>query len=110
VTVIHYQSREAFYSGREDRERSRELDFGVWWNETGLAGVVRRGVRVTYVATTGEVIAVYPTGTHSILAVLPVEDPDDFTLVERLLDGWADICGAANSLDWVRDRTEVYAP
>lgn len=77
-----------------DRFRSRELDFGVWWREQLLGDTFR----VTWVASTGEVIAVrHRTNEYEVIGTIT-----DETEVEQRLEGWAEQCGAEGSLAWVR--------
>jgi hypothetical protein len=94
-----YNSLLEFYQGREDRARSREIDFGVHW---------KRGSewwpawRVTWVEATGEVIAVCQRLDAGAVLVLGIVE--DEAEVERRLDGWVDACGESNGLEWVRKR------
>lgn len=86
-------NREEFYKN-ETRKKSRELDFGVWWRD----GRDWPTYRVTWVADTGEVVAVNNnTEDYQILGKIRTEE-----LVEEQLKGWAEICGNRDSLDWVR--------
>lgn len=103
---------EAFYDLDERRRRSRELDFGVWWRWH------RHVYRVTFVEATGELIAVQLSAPHvqlipdvglAIMAgepvrVLVLAIVDGEERAEQLLDGWADVCGGADSLAWVAER------
>ena len=50
---VNYPSLEAFYSENENRRRSTEADYGVWWiNDRGWGHC-----RVSYLQATGEVYA-----------------------------------------------------
>lgn len=80
----------------ELRQKSRELDFGVWWRKS----YEYPPYRVTWVEATGEVIAVKQanhTDLYEVLGVVKTEEE-----VERKLEGWAEKCGPVNSLDWVK--------
>lgn len=115
-----FPSVEAFYDDDERRLLSPELDFGVWWRRHGVV------YRLTWVDRTGELIAVQmssptvrpfavPPGSNGAtmgglgvaviggdaggVTVLGVVHDRD--AVERLLEGWADYCGAEDSLVWV---------
>lgn len=121
-----FASVEAFYAADDRRRRSSELDFGVWWR----AG--RTVYRLTWVEATGELIAVQltlatvqpfsmPAGAFGefILGGLGVAviggEAESVTVlgvvrgrevVERLLEGWADMCGERDSLAWVLERVQ----
>jgi transcriptional regulator with XRE-family HTH domain len=88
------------------------FDFGVWWRD-------RRGgvFRLTWIgprmrdepSLAGELYLVRldrgDTRDVELLCVIPPVDgdaPDEN--VERILDGWGDVCGAEGSVLWVRDR------
>lgn len=111
---VKYESIEQFYAQDERRRHSGEVDFGVWWKD-----YFERNYRVSWVRDTGEVYAV----ALSAAAVIKLDPQttvnfggDDTGMVEVLatiesigqlearLDGWADMCGRANSLAWVRER------
>lgn len=103
------------------RALSPECDFGVWWRATENPG---DGVfRVSVVHDTGEIYALGFTGEFRnkavVLATLDTsgcvdldragcyreENPDCvYEEAERILDGWAEVCGKPGSLLWVRDR------
>lgn len=88
-------NRDAFYS-KEERRKSRELDFGVWWRD----GVYHPQYRVTYLPGTRELICVNQfSDDYQILGRIVSEER-----AEEILKGWAEICGEINSLDWVRNR------
>jgi hypothetical protein len=88
-------TKDEFYRN-EDRKRSRELDYGVWWRD----GRNYPTYRVTWVANTGEVYAIDQQEIRiELLGKVPTESE-----VERLLDGWSGICGLMNSLQWVREQ------
>jgi hypothetical protein len=121
MAAVGYADVEAFYAADERRRRSGEVDFGVWWRHG------RRIYRISWVAVTGELIAVQlspptvqpfsfgaePAGlsrgglgvvvyggearTVSVLARIDTEAE-----LEQILDGWAEVCGAEDSLVWIR--------
>ncbi len=95
----------AFYDN-EKRKRSPEIDFGVWWTDERTSWPWSR-YRVTWIEETGEVYCVSAERNplYLVFGVLPTREE-----VERVLDGWAEECGKANSLAWVRERVESYQP
>lgn len=83
----------------EKRTRSRELDFGVQWRKTHIYPTYR----VTWVENTGEVIAVnLAINDYEIIGIVPTE-----IQIEMRLQDWAEACGPAHSLDWVKARVWV---
>lgn len=102
-----FPSMAAFFAADDRRRLSGESDFGCWW----LGGNLNRTTyRVSAVKDTGEIYIVRlsqglrdePAGEVELLAVgLTVGSYDD---AERLLSGWAEACGTAGSLDWIRGR------
>lgn len=106
-----FESLDAYYADSEPRRRSPECDYGVWWKETGPKEY-GPWWRVTHVEATGEVYAVCLSaggwnqygGQVEILAVgLSRADCD------RLLDGWGEVCGGPESLQWVRAKFRAAA-
>lgn len=93
-----FPSIEAFYAADERRRLSPEHDFGCWWVE----GPTWQRYRVSWVEATGEVYAIRATAEPAPLELLAVI-PDEADLTARLR-GWADVCGARDSLAWVRRR------
>lgn len=85
-----------FYQESEKRQRSAELDFGVWWRRKAAWPTYR----VTYVEDTGEVYASGSDGSFEILGIIE----GGRGAAERVLEGWADQCGPQDSLDWVIQR------
>lgn len=80
------------------RQRSRELDFGVHWRKLSIFPTYR----VTWVENTGEVITVdLHQNTYEILGKIKTEEE-----VEKRFKGWADACGPANSLYWITKKIE----
>lgn len=98
-----YLNIEAFYAQNEERRRSGEADYGVWWTEPGRDWP---RWRVSYIQKTGEVYAVQLTGGR--VELLGVVSPDDdhiyYHTLDHILEGWADVIHAPGSLDWVRAR------
>lgn len=109
---IVFPSTEAFFAADERRRRSGEMDFGVWWRD----GTFNVTYRVSAVRDTGEIYAIAMRsgpGVHEgdieLLAQgLPVDD--DYAEAERILDGWVEICGQADSLQWVRNQLASHRP
>lgn len=101
-----YATQDEFYAGRPDRERSREVDFGVMWRSLETWP----HYRVTWVEATGEVIAVCLSGPGLGRAEGPVEvlgvvsEERGPNGIEDKLDGWVDVIHDVNSLGWVRER------
>lgn len=112
---LSFPSIEAFYAADERRRWSRELDFGVWWRQGTTIH------RITWVDDTGELIAVRLSGPEharlelegEVLEIMRAGDEQDVTVlgvvhgeevVERLLNGWAEMCGEQESFCWVLDR------
>lgn len=93
----------SFYNVRGGK-LSGELDFGVWWYDT----IDRRGAphRVSWVVDTGDLYAT--EGYHGLVELLGtiMGDRDN---IERVLKGWEDKCGGADSLAWVRERVAASA-
>lgn len=107
---LNFESIESFYANDERRRASRELDYGVWWRSA-------EGIwRATWVAATGEfyVIKLHETrgrltddigfigvdvmqGSRVVVLTTIREEAE----VERKLKGWADVCGAPDSLSWL---------
>ena len=121
-----FSSIEDFYSANEERRRSGEADYGVWWTEPGVVG----NWRVSYVRATGEVYAVHfrSGGEVEVLGIVP-PDPDEwkqmrteyrvsgigvankgryYETLDRILEGWADRCGSPGSLSWVREQLRFF--
>lgn len=103
---------EEFFSDDERRRFSGESDFGCWW----MAGNIGRTTyRVSAVKDTGEIYVVRlcqglrdePPGEIEILA--EGLTPGSYDDAERLLEGWAEICGEKDSLAWVRERLTLAA-
>lgn len=93
-----YLSSREFYDANEERARSKERDYGVWWRTHWDWPTFR----VTYVYATGEVIAVcQPSGAVEVLGTL---EPDDPHAADRALEGWPEQCGELGSLAWARAR------
>lgn len=99
-----YASIEEFYAENEERRRSGEADYGVWWTAPGLSWPKWR---VSYIQKTGEVYAVQMKegGLARILGIVP---PDDghiyYRTLDRILEGWADAIHQPGSLIWVEGK------
>lgn len=115
MTQMSYPTLEAFYADRplEDRRLSREFDYGVHWTAGGRERVIYprpfRGWpswRVSYVVTTGEVIAVGGDRHHDdmvlVLGRVPAGSEDSHWDLDGLLAGWSDLDHEHRNLDWVR--------
>jgi len=102
-----YPSIEAFYAENEERRRSGEADYGVWWTEPGRPWPKWR---VSYIHNTGEVYAVQLNGGEvRVLGIIP---PDDdvfyYQTLNGVLDGWADVIQELGSLQWVQDTLAYF--
>jgi hypothetical protein len=86
-------------------------EFGVLWR----GGSGRDHYRLTWIgplgrgptsADPGELYLLrLGDGTTELLCVIPPFDgPLPDANVEAILDGWAEVCGFPNSVDWIRDR------
>lgn len=116
---VAFDSVEDFYAADGRRRPSPELDFGVWWRWRGVI------YRLTWVEATGELIAVQLSaprvrsfvfdGTapeYAGMAIIGGDPGGVYVLgtiagreaIERILEGWAEICGHDDSLVWVRGR------
>lgn len=100
-----------FYAMRGG-ERSGESDFGVWWydDEQAWSGCWR----VSAVEATGDVYAVLerPRTRNErrgkVVLLGNLGGPDlGYTKAHAALEGWEQICGAADSLSWVLDRVRL---
>jgi hypothetical protein len=97
-----------FYARDARRERSVESDFGVQW--VGMGRAPR--YRVSFIHDTGEVYGLRQEAGGAVILIaigLPKGD-EGLRLVEKLLRGWADICGTPFSLGWVGDKLFDYMP
>lgn len=100
-----YPNIDDFYAENEERRRSGEADYGVWWTKPGPSWPKWR---VSYIHKTGEVYAVQLTGgTVELLGVVPADDdPIYYRTLDRILQGWADVIQKQGSLDWVKARLQ----
>ena len=101
---ITYANIEAFYAENEERRRSGEADYGVWWTEPNQNWP---RWRVSYIQKTGEIYAVelVERGQVKLLGVVPPDDtPIYYQTLDRILVGWANVINRPGSLDWVRAR------
>ena len=98
-----YVSIDDFYAKNEERRRSGEADYGVYWTEHHKWPYWR----VSYIHNTGEVYAVQ-LATGGRVELLGVVPPDDdqvyYRTLDRILEGWADAIHEPGSLEWVRAR------
>jgi hypothetical protein len=96
-----YASLAGFYNADQQRLRSRELDVGLWWRESGDGPLHR----AAWVADTGELYLVRlgaPAdggGQVELLARVGSRER-----LEDALDGWREQCGGPHSLSWLRQR------
>lgn len=106
-----FESREAFYADRPERERSLESDYGVHWSNGRISWPYWR---VSYAQVTGEIYAEEQKqgGAVKLLGVFP---PDQeglwYASLDRLLEGWAERNVSRFKLSWVigrlRDRARI---
>lgn len=99
-----YNNIEAFYKENEERRRSGEADYGVWWTAPGLNWPTWR---VSYIQKTGEVYAIElkDNGMVGLLGIVPPDDGEIYyQSLDRILEGWADAICHPGSLTWVRNK------
>jgi hypothetical protein len=117
-TVTRFPDIAAFYAMDERRERSGEMDFGVWWSDRERSGPPNH--RVSVVADMGEVYAINMTdGTVELIGTIVVNtEPGIVSADDRwgpsnavykqaekvVLRGWVDHIHTPRSLEWVRQR------
>lgn len=105
-----YPNIEAFYAENEERRRSGEADYGVWWTESG--GKSYPKWRVSYIQATGEVYAIQliDGGKVQVLGVVPPDKNGKcyYKTLDKILDGWADICSRPGSLEGLRNKLAGY--
>jgi hypothetical protein len=105
-----YLSLGAFYASDPQRRRSRERDVGLWWRS-------RRGptYRAAWVQDTGEIYlfqhvdvnapsradGLANAGGGSVHLLAATMDGEE---LDRRLEGWRDVCGKPNSLEWLLER------
>jgi hypothetical protein len=89
-------------------------DYGAWWRDH-RDGVFRltwlgpRGWRDNPSADPGELFllrlgAGEGREAELLCVIAPADEEPYDRVVEVVLDGWADVCGAEGSVDWVRQR------
>lgn len=94
---LPWQTQDEFYSNN-DRKKSGEVDYGVWW-----FGASRYpSYRITFIVDTGEFYA-HCAGTDKAYAILG-SISGGREAAENLMKGWADVCGSINSLSWARSK------
>lgn len=99
-----YADIEAFYAENEERRRSGEADYGVWWTEPGRNWP---RWRVSYIQKTGEIYAVQLTdvGEVRLLGVVPPDDGNIYyQTLDLILEGWVDAINEPGSLNWIREQ------
>jgi hypothetical protein len=111
-----FADEEPFFLADERRRGSMESDYGVWWRDE-----LDATWRVSFVDATGEVYAlrlgppsITPMGRDLLMIAAGGTGPDGplvtlatgltYDETEARLDGWAEACGAANSLAWIKAR------
>jgi hypothetical protein len=101
---VTYPNIEAFYAENEERRRSGEADYGVWWTVPGFSWPKWR---VSYIHNTGEVYAVQLKDAGQVM-VLGIVPPDDdhiyYETLNRILEGWVDVIQEPGSLEWLQAR------
>ena len=99
-----YASIEEFYAENEERRRSGEADYGVFWTVPGQSWPKWR---VSYIHNTGEVYAIQ-LKDGGIVKVLGTVPPDDdriyYQTLDRILQGWVDAIHHPGSLVWVERK------
>ena len=104
-----YRDLEHFYTDNLERRSSPEASYGVHWR----LGAYPQPWRISYVQATGEVYAVHQDGNMGPLFLLGVVPADPvsgerrdlyYRTLERILDGWPEMCGKHGGMEWVRDR------
>lgn len=99
-----YANIEEFYAENEERRRSGEADYGVYWTAPGQKWPYWR---VSYIQKTGELYAVQ-LSAGSEVKLLGVVPPDDdryyYRTLDRILEGWAEAIHQPGSLDWLKAR------
>lgn len=81
---------------KEQRRRSPEVDFGVWWRD----GIYYPTYRVSWIELTGELYA-FNQMTNKVEVLGKVKGRE---AIEKKMKGWVNACGKINSLDWIRRR------
>lgn len=108
-----FQDIEEFYSDNEERRFSGEADYGVWW-KSGHED--HSSYRISYVEKTGEIYIVEEgfknKGFIALLAIVPPDNREGglyYRTLETILEGWADMCGKPNGIEWVKERLRPYS-
>jgi hypothetical protein len=118
VTTLVFPSLDALLRNRGIQPRTDGgymedgYDFGVRWCGPGL--LVHRLTwlgplgRTEDSAPPGELyllaLGMANGGAAELLCVIPPVEGDPAYNVRAILDGWQDVCGEPNSVNWVRDR------
>lgn len=86
-----------FYADNPKRERSGELDFGVWWRDSTMPG---HTFRISFIQDTGEFYAVDQQNDN----VEVIGHAENYDEAEEMLKGWADHCGPVGGMEWAKAR------
>ena len=98
--VRTYLSLGAFYASAPARRSSRERDVGLFWRSRHGASF-----RAAWVRDTGELyLFQHALGARGGGSVHLLDPPVDEAELERRLVGWQDVCGRAESLEWLLAR------
>lgn len=98
--TLYFISKEEFYDKNKQgqkRLKSPEWDYGVHWR--GDKTFPR--FRLSWVMDTGEIILVSQDEKYAIIGHSTPKGEEE---IEKRMQGWADICGEKNSLDWAINR------
>jgi len=99
-----FRSTDHFYAANPERNRSREVDYGVMWTDGGLNFP---HYRVSWVESTGEFYAVrLGPGKGGPVELLGYAEDDQ--AAEASMSGWAEL--DAMRLSWVRSRLPRMTP
>jgi hypothetical protein len=100
-----YSSLSRFYADDERRHRSREIDLGLRWRSAAAT------YRAAWVQETGEVYLfehLQPGGDGGTVHVLGRRF--DAPALRQAFAGWHDVCGRADSLTWLLERSAYSIP
>jgi hypothetical protein len=105
--AICYQSLSNFYSADSRRRASHEQDVGLWWR-VGAYGPV---YRAAWVCETGELYVVrlgpLQDGKGEVVVLGRAQTRDE---LDRVLEGWQDVCPQPDSMTWLRHQATGLAP
>jgi hypothetical protein len=100
-----YSSLSRFYADDERRHRSREIDLGLRWRSP------EGSYRAAWIQETGEVYLfehLRPGGEGGAVHVLARRF--DAPALLQAFAGWRDVCGRADSLTWLLERSAFSTP